>query len=342
MTSEVVTAVPDMPTREIAQLLSRHGISALPVVDAFGAPIGMVSEGDLIGRIGIDRDMRRDWWLTLFSEAPMLSADSVLALAKLFGKLRVREKRACEIMSAPLITVGETADEQEIAGLLTAHHIKRVPVVRDGKLVGIVSRADLIRAMASKTTRQSINSSQRGLFGMIFDGLDRRFAESQEERPAIAPAAVEPQTATADAKLDASDFRNLVAGFEKEQALHHDEEHRVAVKQPQEMVKQLLDEHISDERWRGIMHEAREAAARGEKQYMLLRFPASLCSDQGRSINALNQSADWPETLRGEAAEFYQYWKRDLQPYGFRLGAWVLDFPGGIPGDIGLFLMWGG
>ncbi len=138
-----------MASREIGRLLSRHGISPLPVVDSSGAPIGIVSEGDLIGRSGFDRESRRDWWLTLFCDAPLFSAESVLALAKLFAKLRVLEMRAGEIMSGPVITIGETAEEQEIAGLLTAHGIKRVPVVRDGKIVGIVSRADLIRSMAS-------------------------------------------------------------------------------------------------------------------------------------------------------------------------------------------------
>ncbi|HUI20888.1 MAG TPA: CBS domain-containing protein, partial [Methylocella sp.] len=227
------------------------------------------------------------------------------------------------------------------AGLLTAHRIKRVPVLHNGKVVGIVSRADLIRAMASKDSRQATDSRQRGLFGRMFDRLDQRFAESQREHPAGERAAGKPQTRTADAEPEAKEFRTLVTEFEKQQAYEHDEQRRAAAKHREEAVEQLMDEHISSERWRSIMREAHEAAAKGEKQYMLLRFPASLCSDQGRSINALNQSPDWPKTLRGEAAEFYQYWKRDLQPRGFRLGAWVLDFPDGIPGDIGLFLMWG-
>src|SRR5207249_11457388 len=76
MTLEVVTAAPDMPASEIARLMSKHGISGLPIVDSSGALLGMVSEGDLIGRMDIDRERRRDWWLTLFSETPLLSAGS--------------------------------------------------------------------------------------------------------------------------------------------------------------------------------------------------------------------------------------------------------------------------
>jgi hypothetical protein len=70
-----------------------------------------------------------------------------------------------------------------------------------------------------------------------------------------------------------------------------------------------------------------------------LRFPAQLCSDGGRAINVPEPS--WPATLRGEAAEIFVRWQRDLKPGGFHVVARVLDFPDGIPGDIGLFLLWG-
>jgi hypothetical protein len=72
---------------------------------------------------------------------------------------------------------------------------------------------------------------------------------------------------------------------------------------------------------------------------MLLRFPSQLCSDGGRAINVTEP--DWPATLRGEAAEIYLRWERHLKPHGFHLTARVLEFPGGMPGDIGLFLSWG-
>jgi len=72
---------------------------------------------------------------------------------------------------------------------------------------------------------------------------------------------------------------------------------------------------------------------------MLLRLPSQLCSDGDRAVNA--PRADWPKTLRGEAAEIYLRWERDLKPHGFGISARVLDFPGGMPGDIGLFLVWG-
>ena len=103
-------------------------------------------------------------------------------------------------------------------------------------------------------------------------------------------------------------------------------------------VAELIDHHISDENWRSLWHEARQAAERGEKEFLLLRFPSQLCSDAARAVNSAEPS--WPMTLRSEATEVYHRWGRDLKAHGARLGARVFEFPGGMPGDIGLFLSW--
>jgi hypothetical protein len=105
------------------------------------------------------------------------------------------------------------------------------------------------------------------------------------------------------------------------------------------MVKEMIDHHIADDSWQSIMRRAQEAAEHGLKEYALLEFPAELCSDGGRAINA--PEPNWPETLRGVAAEVYLRWESDLKPQGFRLTARILDFPGGMPGRAGLFLIWG-
>jgi len=343
MTPIVVTAAPDMPAREIARLMSKHGISGLPVVDSSGAILGMVSEGDLIGRSDFDREMRRDWWLTLFSETPVLSAGSVLGLAKLFAKLRIRERRASELMSAPVVTVGETTDAQEIADLLTDHRIKRVPVIRDGKIAGIVSRADLIRAVASAGIGQAGESRQSGSIAGWIDKIDQRFTQFQpgSGRAPAAPGAAASSSSQRETEADATEFRKLAADFETEVARKRVEERRAEAKLRSEQMKVLIGEHITGKRWRELLRRARESAAHGMREFLLLRFPHSLCSDGGRSINALPENGNWPETLRGEAAEVYLRWKQELRPRGFRLTARVLDFPGGVPGDIGLFLVWG-
>jgi CBS domain-containing protein len=139
MTTVVSSVGPDTPIGEIAKILRDRGISAVPVVDKSGTPIGMVSEGDLIGRDETVREARRDWWLALLEEGGTLNADFL-------ASLRPPERRARDVMTAPVVTVGEETDLREVARLLTAHRIKRVPILRDGRVIGIVSRADLVRA----------------------------------------------------------------------------------------------------------------------------------------------------------------------------------------------------
>src|SRR5579872_5592987 len=146
MTSEVITVGPDTPAREIARILAENGISAVPVVDNSGAPIGIVSEGDLVARDEADRVMRRDWWLTLLAEGETMAAEFMQRLAPDGCTAR-------DVMSAPVITVGSATDVTDIARLLATYRIKRVPVVDDGRIVGIVSRADLVRALAAEPAR---------------------------------------------------------------------------------------------------------------------------------------------------------------------------------------------
>jgi CBS domain-containing protein len=328
MTSEVVSVRPDVPIRQIARLLRDKGISAVPVVDDGGAPVGMVSEGDLVGRDEQAREARRDWWLTLLAEGTDLSPDFLASLRK-------DGTRAREVMSAPVVTVAENADLRDVARLLTEHRIKRVPVVRDGRIVGIVSRADLLRAMTVEESAPA-RSRAAAIRHDIFAGLDRHF--HPERHAAAAPTAARLPSA-AEKPLEVEDFRHLVADFHHHETEHQSEARRAAVAQRQEAAKELIDQHISDDNWRTLLHQARQAAEHGAKEFLLLRFPREVLSDGGRTVNALEP--DWPQTLRGEPAEIYRCWQRDLQPHGFGIAARVLDFPGGMPGDIGLFLIWG-
>ena len=157
---------------------------------------------------------------------------------------------------------------------------------------------------------------------------------------APAPGQAKPAEALGEVKVTAADFRGLVADHELEELHHREEDSREAARRRKATVQQLVDQHIEDENWRALLHRAREVAEHGKKEMLLLRFPSQLCSDGGRAINA--PEPDWATTLRGEAAELYLRWEHDLKPRGFHLRAQVLDFPGGVPGDIGLFLVWGG
>ena len=326
MTGEVRSVTADMTLRQIAKILMANGISGVPVVDSEGFPIGMVTERDLIATdANSERQAGREWWLARLAEGEPLSP-------QLLGYLDRAERTARDVMASPVMTIAETAELPEIARLFISHRIKRLPVVRDGRMVGIVSRADLVRHIAQAPAQPSPVSHSGGLLSEAITSLEEHFIQPHSP-PAPAAKANEP-TATADA------FRTLVEEFGQQKAQQQGEERRAATEQRKALVKEMTDHRITDENWCDILRRAHAAAQAGQKELLLLRFPCDLCGDGGRAINSLQP--DWPETLRGEAAEIYLRWERDLKPKGFHLTAQVLDFPGGIPGDIGLILVWGG
>jgi CBS domain-containing protein len=328
MTTEVLSTTADTPVREVARTLLAHGISAIPVLDADGAPIGMVSEGDLASRDELERVARRDWWLKLIADDDAPDADYL-------ARLRAPDRTAGDVMSAPVITVGEDTELTEVARLLAQHHIKRVPVVKQGRVVGIVSRADLLGALATPQQDEATprtTPNKRGFLLGLFGDYHRPDWE-------IAPTHEDAAPAPASAGLDAAAFRALIEDFQSSTTQHQDEERQAAAKQRQQLAKELIDTHVSDEVWQRLLHRARQAAETGGKECLLLRFPNELCTDGGRAIDVAQDG--WPATLRGEAAELYLRWDRELKPRGFRLAARVLEYPGGMPGDIGLFLVWG-
>src|SRR5215831_4381165 len=143
MVRDVVTVRPDTDVAEAIKLLAEHDVSALPVVGAGGNLVGVLSEADLIHRVEIGTEKRRPWWLEAVTGASTLAGE----FAKSHGK------KVDEIMSVGVISVSEDAPLSEIAGLLERKGIKRVPVVKDGKLLGIVSRSNLIQALASVVDR---------------------------------------------------------------------------------------------------------------------------------------------------------------------------------------------
>ena len=81
------------------------------------------------------------------------------------------------------------------------------------------------------------------------------------------------------------------------------------------------------------------AAERGQTELMAMRFPNSICTDKGRAIN--NSDPIWPDTLTGRPRQAYELWRDQLRDAGFRLSAMIIDWPGGLPGDVGFFLKWG-
>jgi len=139
MTSPVVTVGPETPVHEIATLLLEHRISGVPVVE-HARLIGFVSEGDLLHRqeIGTERKASGSWWLRLFGVAG--SADDYI---------KSHASRARDVMTREVVSVEPDTGLAEIATLLEKRRIKRVPVLSEGNLVGIVSRANLVQAIAT-------------------------------------------------------------------------------------------------------------------------------------------------------------------------------------------------
>jgi CBS domain-containing protein len=164
MTSPVISATADTPVREIAQLLLKNHISAIPILDKSGAPIGMVSEGDLIGRVQTESNERREWRLALLAEGESLSSDFLSNLGR-------PERVASEVMSRPVVTVEEHTDTAEIARLLAAYRIKRVPVVRNGQVIGIVSRENLLRTLVSDDSHRDVTHEEGALARALEDAL---------------------------------------------------------------------------------------------------------------------------------------------------------------------------
>jgi CBS domain-containing protein len=138
MTSEVIMVDENASVHSVAKLMAKHGISAVPVVDKDSRVIGMVSEGDLLHRAETGTERRRSWWLEMMASTNQLAGEY----------LKSHSSRVKDVMTRDVILVADTTPVADIAVLLETNRIKRVPVLRDGKLVGIVSRANLVRALA--------------------------------------------------------------------------------------------------------------------------------------------------------------------------------------------------
>lgn len=141
MTSSVVTARPDMTIHDAAKLFVDNHIGGMPVVDANGQVVGIVSHRDLLHRVenGTGRS-KRPWWREILASSPR---DQAARYVKEHGRL------VGDVMCDQVISIAEDMPLQQIADLMERRHLKRVPVMKDGKLVGIVCRGNLIRALAN-------------------------------------------------------------------------------------------------------------------------------------------------------------------------------------------------
>jgi len=140
MTRDVLTVKSDMPVGDVAQLILKHKVTALPVIDDEGRLLGIVSEGDLVRCSKTKRDAHRSWWLTLMTSSS--SADTNLADQS--------HRPIGDVMSKDVLLASESESLPRLIELLSRRRIKRLPIVKEGKLVGIVSRVDILRFLAGK------------------------------------------------------------------------------------------------------------------------------------------------------------------------------------------------
>lgn len=152
MIRAVATVRPDTPIAEVAKLIMLNDVSALPVVDDEGGLVGIISEADLLRREEIGTEMHRPWWLEAMTPATTLAAE----FAKSHGM------RVDDLMSSEVITATEDTPLTEIAAILERNRIKRIPIMRGSELVGIVSQANLVQALASSdmATQDGLDESR--------------------------------------------------------------------------------------------------------------------------------------------------------------------------------------
>jgi CBS domain-containing protein len=149
MTQQVITVGADTTVVEAANTMLRHRVSALPVVDATGKLIGFISEGDFIRRVEIGTERKRGRWLSFLVGADRVAADFMHAHGRKVG----------EIMTPDPLTVTEDTTLDQIVQIMESNNVKRLPVVRGSRLVGIVTRADFLAAVADLAPRDVASPS---------------------------------------------------------------------------------------------------------------------------------------------------------------------------------------
>ena len=139
MTKPIVTAHADTPLRTVIRQMLQGGFSGMPVVDADGRAIGMVTEGDFL-RWSEEADPRARWWLDMLADGHELAENFL-------REIKDHHARVQAVMTQGIVGVTADTPVRDVAKLLAERHVKRVPVLEDGKPIGIITRRDLVRAM---------------------------------------------------------------------------------------------------------------------------------------------------------------------------------------------------
>lgn len=165
MSRPVVTVPADATVYAAADILLGARVSAAPVIDADGRLIGMVSEADLMNRPEIGTVPGKSWLQRLLTDNAVLARDYV----------RSHSHHVADVMTRDVVSAGERASLEEIAMLMRHHRIKRIPIVRDGKVIGVVSRSNLLQGLLAREPRAGDSTADdEAIRSKIFEELDRQ------------------------------------------------------------------------------------------------------------------------------------------------------------------------
>jgi hypothetical protein len=142
----------------------------------------------------------------------------------------------------------------------------------------------------------------------------------------------------AEGLITPDQLRRITEEKDMEKAREALEKKRKVDDEHQQLRDAFMAREIHPDVFERVSKVVRAAAERGEREVLALRFSSQYCTDGGRAINSFEP--DWPGTLTGFAKRAYDFWQKELEPQGYKLRAQIMDFPGGMPGDVGIFLRW--
>ena len=142
----------------------------------------------------------------------------------------------------------------------------------------------------------------------------------------------------AEGLITPDELRRIADEKEMAKAREALEKKRKADEAQDQVREAFMSRDIHPEVFERVSRVVKSAAERGQREVLALRFSSEYCSDHGRAINSFEP--DWPESLTGFAKRAYEFWQKELEPKGYKLRAQIMDFPGGVPGDVGIFLRW--
>ena len=163
MTHPVLSVAPDAPLSQAIRLMTDHHVSGVPVVAGGGDLVGILTEGDMLRRPETCTEGEKPGWLLSFL-LPGRVADKYI---------QTHSRRVSEVMTQEVLTVPATAPLSDVVHLMRRHHVKRLPVMQDGRMVGIVSRADVVRQVGAALASTPNSAADAAILAAINDAVNK-------------------------------------------------------------------------------------------------------------------------------------------------------------------------